>query len=240
MKRIVFVVMMLYASTHGFAQVDIPNAPSAGPLGSGSWLRFLTGGGNTTSIQENWGLNITGTNLQPVKIINTSLMVGYTSSAQDFGQNNLFVNGKVGIGTTSPQAQFQVNGTTLLAGNSSNLDPSMPTNNLTFLANSAQMMIGWNRTAGAGEADFIANQGGGNTGGFAFYNHDNNNNETQLMWILGNGQVLIGNTQGKQGNYMLAVAGSAIATSVTVKTVNNWPDYVFKPKYNLASLTNAD
>ena len=35
---------------------------------------------------------------------------------------------------------------------------------------------------------------------------------------------------------MLAVAGSAVATSFTVKTVANWPDYVFKPEYQLPSL----
>jgi hypothetical protein len=50
------------------------------------------------------------------------------------------------------------------------------------------------------------------------------------------GTVTIGNTLGQQGSYLLAVAGSAIATSVTVKTVNNWPDYVFKKSYHLPSL----
>jgi len=56
---------------------------------------------------------------------------------------------------------------------------------------------------------------------------------------MGNGQVLIGNTQGNQGSYLLAVAGSAVATSFTVKAVANWPDYVFKKDYSLPSLVDV-
>ena len=59
------------------------------------------------------------------------------------------------------------------------------------------------------------------------------------MWVQGNGQVLIGNTQGKQGSYLLAVAGAAVATSFTVKTVANWPDYIFKKDYNLPALSDV-
>ncbi|OKS85675.1 hypothetical protein RG47T_1121 [Mucilaginibacter polytrichastri] len=101
------------------------------------------------------------------------------------------------------------------------------------------MLMGWNRAGGSGEADFIGNQGQGNTDGFAFWNHDNSNNEQMLMWILGNGQVLIGDTRGKQGSYKLVIAGSAIATSITVKTVDQWPDYVFKDDYELPKLSDV-
>jgi len=143
----------------------------------------------------------------------------------------------IGIGTTTPNGTLQVTGTFITAGNNSNLDNRNGNLGLTFLANSAQMLTGWNRGGGSGEIDFIANQGAGDVGGYAFYNHDNSNNENMLMWILGNGQVLIGNTQGKQGNYLLAVAGSAVATSFTVKAVANWPDYVFKRSYHLPELS---
>lgn len=145
--------------------------------------------------------------------------------------------GNIGIGTTTPNAKLQVSGTFIAGGNKGNLDPagsSLPNS----LANTGQMLIGWNRTAGQGETDFISNQGTGSTGGFMFYNHDNNNNETQLMQLLGNGQLLIGNTQGKQGSYLLAVAGSEVATSITVKTVSNWPDYIFHPNYTLLPLND--
>jgi len=48
------------------------------------------------------------------------------------------------------------------------------------------------------------------------------------------GGVGIGTTDTK--GYLLAVNGSAIATSMTVKLNSNWPDYVFKPNYRLPDL----
>lgn len=59
-------------------------------------------------------------------------------------------------------------------------------------------------------------------------------NSTPRMTLTGSGALAIGTTDPK--GYMLAVAGSAIATSITVKTVDNWPDYVFNPTYKLRPL----
>jgi hypothetical protein len=52
--------------------------------------------------------------------------------------------------------------------------------------------------------------------------------------MVSSGNVGIGTTD-PQG-YKLAVNGSAIAESVTVKLHTNWPDYVFKKEYKLPSL----
>jgi hypothetical protein len=164
-------------------------------------------------------------------------LLGFLQHAS--GQNTFPTSGNVGIGTSTPQEVLHVNGISLFAGSNSNLDNRNATRNLTYLANSGQMVIGWNRGRGSGEINFIGNQGGGNVGGFSFINHDNNNTEQTLMWIFGNGQVVIGDTQGKNGNYKLAVAGDAIATSFTIKTVANWPDYVFKPAYELKPLIDV-
>ena len=49
--------------------------------------------------------------------------------------------------------------------------------------------------------------------------------------------VAIGTTDPK--TYMLAVNGSAIATSMTVKLNANWPDYVFKSDYRLPALSEV-
>lgn len=52
-----------------------------------------------------------------------------------------------------------------------------------------------------------------------------------------NGNVTIGTTNGN--GYKLAVDGTAIATSMTVKAFANWPDYVFTKDYRLPSLSEV-
>jgi len=59
-------------------------------------------------------------------------------------------------------------------------------------------------------------------------------NNTAAITILPDGKIGIGTTN--PYNYKLAINGSAIAESVTVKLHGSWPDYVFKPQYNLLSL----
>jgi len=60
---------------------------------------------------------------------------------------------------------------------------------------------------------------------------------SEIFRVKSNGNVGINTTDTK--GYMLAVNGSAIATSMTVKLYTDWPDYVFKPKYHLPSLTTV-
>jgi hypothetical protein len=55
--------------------------------------------------------------------------------------------------------------------------------------------------------------------------------------VVNQGNVGINTTDTK--GYKFAVNGSAIATSMTVKLYANWPDYVFKPDYELPSLTDV-
>ncbi|MGF7076233.1 hypothetical protein [Mucilaginibacter sp. 3215] len=154
-----------------------------------------------------------------------------------FEAMRLTSKGYLGIGTTAPQGALHVNGMSVFAGNWSNLDNRNNTVSLNFLANTGQMVLGWNRTQADGETDFIANQGAGTVGGFAFYNHNNSNNESQLLYIRGDGNVAIGTSDPK--GYKLAVNGSVIATSVTVKLYGSWADYVFKPTYKLQPLAEV-
>lgn len=146
----------------------------------------------------------------------------------------------VGIGTATPDAPLDINGISLMAGGNANLDTVInPNRSLSFLENSGKLLIGWNRTGGAGEIDLISNQGGGDIGGIAFYNHLNNGTEKQLMWLTGDGALMIGSSRGNTGNNKLAVGGGVIAESVTVKLQSNWPDFVFKNNYQLPSLRDV-
>ena len=144
--------------------------------------------------------------------------------------------GKVGIGNSMPNATLDVNGNVIMAGSTANLDNRNGGVPLSFLENTGKMMIGWNRTQSAGETDFISNQGGGSVGGFAFYNHSNTGTENQLMWLTGDGRLILGSSASNIGNNKLAVGGGVIAEAVTVKLQANWPDYVFKKDYQLPSL----
>ncbi len=164
----------------------------------------------------------------------SSLFVGASLSAQ----NSFPSSGNVGIGTNSPSTLLHVNGMFLTSGGAANLDGATPDRTtLGFLANSGAMLMGWNRNAGAGETDFIANKGPGGAGGFAFYDHDNYNNETQLMWIRGDGNVSIG-TPDPHG-YKLAVNGTIRSKEVKVEA-GPWPDYVFKPAYRLRPIREVE
>ncbi|MGF7075121.1 hypothetical protein [Mucilaginibacter sp. 3215] len=57
----------------------------------------------------------------------------------------------------------------------------------------------------------------------------------QTSYFMGN--VSIGTNDSK--GYKFAVNGSAVATSMTIKLSANWPDYVFKPTYQLPSLAEV-
>jgi len=61
--------------------------------------------------------------------------------------------------------------------------------------------------------------------------------QTVYPLVINMGNVSIG-TNNANG-YKLAVNGSAIATSMTVKPYANWPDYVFKNDYTLPSLADV-
>jgi hypothetical protein len=61
-----------------------------------------------------------------------------------------------------------------------------------------------------------------------------NGNESLLMTLSSSGELGV-NTSDTQG-YQFAVNGSAIATSMTVQSYVNWPDYVLKKEYHLMPL----
>lgn len=143
--------------------------------------------------------------------------------------------GYIGIGTTSPASVLDVKGPSGITG---------------FTGTSRLGLT--IRSAGSGDytgIDFGAVWGGADnplarigmittfTGSKLQFGTSNNyatGITNAAMTIDQTGNVAIGTTD-PQG-YMLAVNGSVIATSVTVKLQTSWPDYVFKPNYKLPSL----
>jgi hypothetical protein len=203
------------------------NLDGSNPWGQG---RIMTVAGNTTN-SDATGKMIFGTRRMFDKL-------GVGSSLWNYG-DDLVIDGagQVGVGITMPKARFHVSGRVLIQG--ANIDSRFSEgNDLSYLRNSGQMLIGCNRSAGGGETDFISNQGSGVTGGFSFYNYNNSGVTSHLMSIQANGSVGIG-TDITNG-YKLAVKGNVIATSIKVQLMDVWPDYVFESNYKRMSLPELE
>lgn len=111
----------------------------------------------------------------------------WTTSSNNVYNSN---SGNVGVGTTTPNFLLDVNGGIGMGGQNCNLDQSHTYQNvLTTLQNTGKMMIGWNRQAGSGETDFIANSGAGYPGGFAFWNYTNGGVLSPLLYCNALGYV---------------------------------------------------
>ncbi|AZI24042.1 hypothetical protein EA772_01290 [Pedobacter sp. G11] len=143
-------------------------------------------------------------------------------------------SGNLGIGTTSPIARLNVSGTFVVTG--ANLDKNGVEANLNYLLGDGKCLIGWNRSGGMGESDFITSQGPGGSGGFSFIQYNSDGTERELMYMRGNGNIGIGITNPAE---KLAVNGNIRAKEVKVET-NNWPDYVFKANYSLLPLNQTE
>ncbi|MDD5672664.1 MAG: hypothetical protein PHC61_00750 [Chitinivibrionales bacterium] len=170
--------------------------------------------------------NITGADIEATNL-NASTITAAQISGGDGEFSGTLTPAKLGVGMTSSpagDAKLEVSGMSLFNGGNANLGNLT---NLSFLQNSAKMLIGWNRTAGEGEADFISNRSSttGTTGGFAFYDIDNSGSLRQIMRIVGNGDVHVDGT---------------IGCRELVVTLGTWPDYVFKPGYQLMPLVEVE
>jgi len=152
------------------------DATSGGPMGVGSLLSFSSGGADVTAIQEYWGLNLIGAATHPIKVTNTSLLVGYPSSGESYGLGNLLAAGKVGIGTTTPNAPLQFANT-------------FARRKLVLYeeGNNDHQYYGLGMDAGATRF-----QVGSTAGAFRFFRADNATGSTEVFTVQGNGNVGVG------------------------------------------------
>jgi hypothetical protein len=146
----------------------------------------------------------------------------------------------VGIGTTAPQTQLDVsiNSQIGLGANKFNIPLTLIKNGDQYGTDNSVFLIkhsgnGSNVFAGVGtDLGIIRIQGfNGTVANKAINSNDN-------FYVFTNGTVGI-NTNYVPSGYQLAINGSAIATSMTVKLYASWPDYVFKKDYQLPTLTDV-
>jgi len=151
-----------------------------------------------------------------------------------FAQNYYPTSGNVGINTgNSPKFQLDVNGAMAVGGQANNLDPGNSyAANLPNLIGTGKCLIGWNRSAGWGETDFVTNTLSGLGGGFIFWNMNSSGTISPLVYMSAStGNVLIGNLYQVNTSYKLDVSGNVRANEVVVNTTG--ADFVFDPKYHL-------
>jgi hypothetical protein len=147
--------------------------------------------------------------------LNNTTAVGY--NAQVTASNSVILgNGaNVGIGTTAPALALHV------ASNGS-------TGQARFADATNAYYYDMGRINATGGFEINGNQ-------TASVSYNFKAGGTSMLYVTPGGTA-IGTTTMPSG-YKFAVNGSAIATSMTVKAYANWPDFVFKPTYQLPKLS---
>ncbi|MFT3827202.1 MAG: hypothetical protein QM731_24965 [Chitinophagaceae bacterium] len=191
--------------------------------------------GSTTSV---WALNgNSGTTAGP-DFIGTNDHVDLIFKTGSAERIRLFAGGNMGVGITSDNThRLQVNGN--IWSNGSLILPTGAGAGK-VLTSDASGVASWQTT--------VAGWGlGGNTVGVAktFGTTDNYDlpfitNNTERMRIGANGNIGIGTVNISDATYKLFVESGIRTRRVKVDQVSPWPDYVFKPGYNLLSLTQLE
>lgn len=193
----------------------------------------------------------------------------YTAGTMGSGTINTLLlvqpTGNVGVGTNTPAAKLDVNGTTLskIVGVNSNtglgvLEAKCTAANpypLVVVNRNANKM--WALSVDLASVDDgkfgVTNPSTGNSyfsidpsNGFTGIG-ENNRYPKQMLDVAGNiytsGKVLVGvatPSTALLNDYSLAVNGSALFTKAVVKLNANWPDYVFSKNYELPTLASVE
>jgi len=147
------------------------------------------------------------------------------------------MNGYVGVNTTNP-----TNPLTVGDGNVNNSGSAMAVINTANANTNGLLLSNWigsGTSYGPKIAFDNSTQGSWVMGG----SDGSNNFDIARSWgtpdLRINAQGNVGINTADTKGYMLAVNGSVIATSITVKLYANWADYVFNPTYHLIPLSEV-
>jgi len=226
MKKLILVITFLAVTGISYCQTN--TFPASGYVGIGTT-------GPTRQLEI-----VSGPGVGPLKVSgpNGYLLIDNVGSGQSYYQANslhqfqgssgtplmtILNSGNVGIGTTSPAYLLDANGV---------IHSSVTAGSNLIISKNTGASVSFDNGAGV-QTSLI--EAGASDNHLEFWtNTATNSGLVERMRITNTGSLCIGTTDPK--TYMLAVNGSAIATSMTVKLNTNWPDYVFKREYQLPSL----
>jgi hypothetical protein len=233
------------AKLHLFNQYDVNQPTALKMFYQGTWgtpayassFRFI----DLNSTESGKVLQVNG----------TGIGIGYDPPAWS-SPDKLYISGNVGIGTNVLSAKFTVYNSAPLGSTAKNNILLSSVSSIAGTGNNFKNNL-WivRNAAGSDWVTARLHDGISIDGSFGNPQTDTRtwwerdpNQDVQSWGTSGNaymsiiqGNVAIGTTDPK-GN-KLAVNGSVIATSVTVKLYANWADYVFKPDYHLPTLTDV-
>lgn len=162
---------------------------------------------------SNLGIGAYGSEKFSLQLEGNSNSLGFLSQANGNNPNLVLTqNGRVGIGTTTPEESFEIK----------SASPVQTFHNPGI----ASYKIGL--SGSVFKISAMDNGFGGHNGNFQ-------NNISNSLTINQNGNVGVGTIT--TNDYKLAVAGKVIAEEVKVKLQAAWPDYVFNEDYKLTPLS---
>jgi hypothetical protein len=223
-------VLLLWISLGGFSA----NSYSQTVTG---WDAVLTSGFTNGTTNNNYHLIGTYQGWDP----NAIYIAGYHYyNNPNFATKRIYMgsffedlgNGRIGIGTSQPRAALELTRSGTDAGDNY---PSLHISSAASGNIYGPMLYLNGKSGNGGRMWGICSSGQmdatGGAGNFAIYDLDGGSR----LVINSSGNVGIGTTN--PHGYKLAIAGSTIAESVTVMLQAQWPDYVFKPNYQLPKLS---
>jgi hypothetical protein len=252
MKNLFTALLFLGLINYASAQTNLTTAnalyfTASGNAGDGfPYARF----------NENWGIRFNSPDPRWVFSSKPSVLIGFTPVGQNWGNDNLFVAGNVGVGISSTPARLEVQNTIPLGTSSGSSQLLTRTSNY-YNTNYYQNNI-WVRRDAPGSDwlttrlhDGISIDGSYLTPGidtrtwwerspFRDIQSWGDGNTTHMT--LNQGRLNIGIAPSFGTQYKLAVAGS-IGAWGEVRVFTNgsaFPDYVFDPSYKLPTLEETE
>jgi hypothetical protein len=192
-------------------------------------------------LTEYYGMRFTSPDTRWVFSSKPSLLIGYAPDGRFWGENNLFVAGNIGIGTTTPSQKLEINGEAINGNYTSLL--RLATSDIAYGNSGGAMEFAAHNNSGTIQpvaiiASSLTNGAVNNQSGDLRFLTSLSGTMSDKMVIKDNGNILIGKTVQNNVSYRLDVSGKVRADEIVVNTTG--ADFVFDNNYKLRPLSELE